>query len=118
MRTADFIDTPFDSAQASTAASWPAAERRPTAEPQTDTAALTRQDVETILLYLSKTRDKAEQIRERAPAGSYLDKVLMNTIDGIAQEMAQLRYLLAHPDMPLPVHLTSAATSGRMRPAL
>ena len=85
---------------------------------------VTASDVETMLLYLQKTLSKAEQIRTRATAGSYLDKVLAKTMESIAVEMAQLRYLLAHPDYPVPQGLADlfvsgpAAPTGRMQPAM
>ncbi len=85
---------------------------------------VTATDVETMLVYLQKTLSKAEQIRERTTVGSYLDKVLAKTMESIAVEMTQLRYLLAHPDYPVPPGLaglfvsTSAAPTGRMQPAM
>jgi len=85
---------------------------------------VTAADVETMLVYLQKTLTKAEQIRERTTAGSYLDKVLAKTMESIAAEMAQLRYLLAHPDYPIPPGLAglfvsgAAAPEGRMQPAM
>ncbi len=85
---------------------------------------VTAQDVETMLVFLQKTLSKAEQIRERSTAGSYLDKVLAKTMESISVEMAQLRYLLAHPDYPVPAGLADlfvsgpATTAGRMQPAM
>ncbi|WP_417684908.1 hypothetical protein [Roseibium sp.] len=71
-------------------------------------------DIDDLLLFLGKTRDKAERIRENAPAGSYLDSVLERTIHGIEQEIAQLRYLLGNKD---PAAKAVAGTAQRMRPA-
>lgn len=85
---------------------------------------VTASDVETMLVYLQKTLSKAEQIRARTTAGSYLDKVLAKTMESIAVEMAQLRYLLAHPDYPVPPGLAglfvsgTKAAAGRMQPAM
>lgn len=118
MQTVDLMDKAFDDAAPAQAADWRPEQAVQAAAGQDKETPLTPQDVEAILIYLARTRDKAEQIRERAPAGSYLDKVLMNTIDGIAREMAQLKYLLAHPDVPVPVHLTNEFRPNRMRPAL
>lgn len=72
---------------------------------------MSERDFDTVLVYLGKARARAERIRENAPAGSYLEKVLARTIGGIDREMAQLRYLLAQRDLPKP--------AGRaMRPAI
>lgn len=72
---------------------------------------MSERDVDTVLIYLGKARARAERIRENAPAGSYLEKVLARTIGGIETEMAQLKYLLAQRDLPKP--------AGRaMRPAI
>ncbi|MEP0235847.1 hypothetical protein [Roseibium sp.] len=76
---------------------------------------VTSPEVQTILLYLRKTRDKAETVRENAPAGSYLDGVLSRTIAGIDQEISQLRYLLNSADDAMK---SLSAKPQRMRPAL
>lgn len=90
----------------------PLAENMP--DPGTDDPVilLSPYDVDTMLLYLGKARDKADRIRENTPAGSYLDKVLQKTIFGIEGEMAQLRYLLSCRDLPEP------SETARMRPAI
>jgi hypothetical protein len=81
------------------------------------TVDVTENDAMAVVLYLEKALAKAEKIREQAPAGSYLSKVLSKTIDGIATELAQLKYLLAHPDVPMPSHLGQSIKPERMRPA-
>ncbi len=69
-------------------------------------------DVDVMLLFLGKARNKAEAIRQNATAGSYLDTVLHKTISGIDQEMAQLKYLLSQRDLP------DTPQPSRMRPAV
>lgn len=64
---------------------------------------VTSGEVEIMILYLRKARDRALRIREHAPAGSYLDNVLANTITGIELEVSQLRYLLTLPEAQEPV---------------
>jgi hypothetical protein len=84
-----------------------------TAPPKTS-AQLTQQtagELETMMLFLRRARDRAVVIRENAPAGSYLESVLHRTILGIDQELAQLRYLLTRSDLPKP-------SPTRMRPAI
>jgi len=73
---------------------------------------VTISEVEIMLLYLRKARDRALRIREHAPAGSYLDNVLANTITGIELELSQLRYLLTLPEAQ------ESARPRRMRPAI
>ncbi len=68
-------------------------------------------ELETMMLFLRRARDRAVVIRENAPAGSYLESVLHRTILGIDQELAQLKYLLAKSDQPKP-------SPARMRPAI
>ncbi|WP_420411382.1 hypothetical protein [Roseibium sp.] len=68
-------------------------------------------DLETMMLFLRRSRDRALTIRENSPAGSYLESVLNRTISGIDQELSQLTYLLAKRDLP-----TQRPT--KMRPAL
>ncbi|MBD8874679.1 hypothetical protein [Roseibium polysiphoniae] len=80
-----------------------------------DATPVTSPEVQTILLYLRKTRKKAETVRENAPAGSYLDGVLSRTIAGIDQEISQLRYLLNSAD---DATKTLSGRPQRMRPAL
>ncbi|WP_298815782.1 hypothetical protein [uncultured Roseibium sp.] len=86
--------------------------------PQLDTQSttdVTAQDVRTMMLYLRKARDRAIDIRDRAPAGSYLEGVLKRTIDGITLELSQLEYLLACK----PADASSDKKSKRrMRPAI
>ncbi|WP_298983209.1 hypothetical protein [uncultured Roseibium sp.] len=86
--------------------------------PQLDTQStidVTVQDVLTMMLYLRKARDRAIDIRDRAPAGSYLEGVLKRTIDGITLELSQLEYLLACK----PADASSDKKSKRrMRPAI
>lgn len=72
---------------------------------------LSSETIDTVLVYLDKARSQAERIRDNAPGGSHLESVLERTIVGITQEMAQLKYLLAKRDHPLP-------KPCRMRPAL
>ncbi|WP_395174621.1 hypothetical protein [Roseibium alexandrii] len=84
-----------------------------TAPPKTS-AQLTQQtagELETMMLFLRRARDRAVVIRENAPAGSYLESVLHRTILGIDQELAQLKYLLTRSDLPKP-------SPTRMRPAI
>ncbi|WP_417669538.1 hypothetical protein [Roseibium sp.] len=71
-------------------------------------------DVDQLLRYLGKTRDKATSIRDNAPAGSYLDGVLERTIHGLDQEIAHLRYHLTNRDA---ADSPKARSSRRMRPA-
>ncbi|WP_420336261.1 hypothetical protein [Roseibium sp.] len=80
--------------------------------PTTD---VTRSDVTQMISYLSKAKDRAVEIRDRAPAGSYMENVLTRTIDGITLELSQLEYLLALK----PVEAVPAADAKRrMRPAI
>ncbi|EFO28922.1 putative chromosomal replication initiator, DnaA [Roseibium sp. TrichSKD4] len=76
-----------------------------------------RDDLDLMMLYLEKARARAIKIRDNATAGSYLDRVLQRTIDGLDTEVAQLKYLLAERDLPLPTR-TKLASENRMRPAL
>lgn len=73
---------------------------------------VTTSEVEIMILYLRKARDRALRIREHSPAGSYLDNVLANTIAGIELELSQLRYLLTLPEAQ------ESARPRRMRPAI
>lgn len=77
---------------------------------------VTPDDVRRMILYLRKARDRAIDIRDRSPAGSYLESVLIRTIDGITLELSQLDYLLAMK----PVDDVAGAPSNarRMRPAI
>ncbi|WP_428527223.1 hypothetical protein [Roseibium sp.] len=68
-------------------------------------------ELETMMLFLRRARDRAVVIRENAPAGSYLESVLHRTILGIDQELTQLKYLLAKSDLP-------KSSPTRMRPAI
>ncbi len=72
---------------------------------------VTASEIETMVLFLRRARDRASTIRDNAPAGSYLDSVLKRTIHGIDQEVSQLNYLLAKRDMP-------DRPQARMRPAI
>ncbi|WP_428647932.1 hypothetical protein [Roseibium sp.] len=76
---------------------------------------VTAEEVRTMVLYLRKARDRAIDIRDRAPGGSYLEGVLTRTIDGITLELSQLDYLLARKPVD-----TAAEVSARrrMRPAI
>ncbi len=76
---------------------------------------VTREEVRTMALYLRKARERAIDIRDRAPGGSYLESVLTRTIDGITLELSQLDYLLARKPMD-PAAGNSAGR--RMRPAI
>ncbi|TYC51201.1 hypothetical protein FMN50_21845 [Rhodobacterales bacterium] len=76
---------------------------------------VTTEDLRTMILYLRKARERAIDIRDRSPAGSYLESVLIRTIDGIALELSQLDYLLAKK----PVDVRAAGKHAqRMRPAI
>ncbi|MEM9632258.1 MAG: hypothetical protein AAGA50_13085 [Pseudomonadota bacterium] len=76
---------------------------------------VTPDEVRTMIVYLQKARDRAMQIRERSPAGSYMENVLSRTIDGITLELSQLDYLLARR----PVEASKAVRArSRMRPAI
>lgn len=80
--------------------------------PTTD---VTRSEVTQMITYLRKAKDRAVEIRDRAPAGSYMENVLARTIDGITLELSQLEYLLALK----PVEVDpSADAKRRMRPAI
>lgn len=79
---------------------------------------VTAQDVRQMILYLRKARDRAEAIRERAPAGSYMENVLARTIDGITLELSQLDYLLARTSAPKAQGASHSRAPGRMRPAI
>ena len=59
------------------------------------TTDVTRSEVTQMIAYLRKAKGRAVEIRERAPAGSYMENVLTRTIDGITLELSQLEYLLA-----------------------
>ncbi|MCV0429493.1 MAG: hypothetical protein K5905_28965 [Roseibium sp.] len=76
---------------------------------------VTPEEVRMMMTYLRKARDRAIQIRERSPAGSYMENVLCRTIDGITLELSQLDYLLARKPID-PVNTGTA--SNRMRPAI
>ncbi|MEP3046477.1 MAG: hypothetical protein ABJL55_04000 [Roseibium sp.] len=76
---------------------------------------VTPSEIDVLLRFLGSALRKAETVRENAPAGSYLDTVLTNTILGLDQEISQLRYLLAHPDETTK---TAKTKSTRMRPAI
>ncbi|MET1414535.1 hypothetical protein ABVF61_19845 [Roseibium sp. HPY-6] len=80
--------------------------------PATD---VTPEDVRRMIIYLRKAKDRAIAIREQSPAGSYMESVLVRTIDGITLELSQLDYLLARS----PVKAVDARLSARrMRPAI
>jgi hypothetical protein len=76
---------------------------------------VTLEEVRTMILYLRKARIRAIDIRDRSPAGSYMESVLARTIDGITLELSQLDYLLARK--PIDAEKV-AAKSRRMRPAI
>ncbi|MBN9669569.1 hypothetical protein [Roseibium aggregatum] len=73
------------------------------------------EEVRSMMLYLRKARDRAILIRERSPAGSYLESVLSRTIDGIALELSHLEYLLA---LKPASEAASTKTARRMRPTI
>ena len=76
---------------------------------------VTPDEVRIMIAYLQKARDRAKQIRDRSPAGSYMENVLSRTIDGITLELSQLDYLLARQ----PVETSKAMrVRSRMRPAI
>ena len=76
---------------------------------------VTPEEVRMMMAYLHKARERAIQIRERSPAGSYMENVLCRTIDGITLELSQLDYLLARkPSRPV----DADSTGRRMRPAI
>ncbi|WP_305986312.1 hypothetical protein [Roseibium sp. MMSF_3544] len=76
---------------------------------------VTPEDVRQMIIYLRKAKDRAMAIRDRSPAGSYMESVLTRTIDGITLELSQLDYLLARK----PAETAEAASSARrMRPAI
>lgn len=80
--------------------------------PTTD---VTPEDVREMMTYLRKAKERAVAIRDRSPAGSYMESVLTRTIDGITLELSQLDYLLARK----PVMLAENGPSDRrMRPAI
>lgn len=79
--------------------------------PTTD---VTPEDVRLMMVYLRKAKQRAISIRERSPAGSYMESVLTRTIDGIALELSQLDYLLAQR----PVDPAAIEKAHRMRPAI
>ena len=108
---------PMPSPMASLDPSLPVAAAPPTGQADgLQPLLVTPDDVDRMMLYLLKARERAEKIRENAPAGSYLDSVLRRTIDGLGQELAHLRYLLGHKDIALPVRQGENGT--RMRAAL
>lgn len=76
---------------------------------------ITAGDVQVMILYLRKARNRAIDIRDRSPAGSYLENVLSRTINGIALELKQLEYLLMSNPDALP---RSQTGNARMRPAI
>lgn len=63
---------------------------------------MTETEVDKVLLFLNKARTQAGRIRDNAPAGSYMEKMLTRTIGGIDRDMAELKYLLAKRDLPTP----------------
>ncbi|PVB59750.1 hypothetical protein DCO57_20760 [Labrenzia sp. 011] len=63
-------------------------------------------------VYLRKARDRAIDIRDRSPAGSYLENVLSRTIDSLTLELSQLDYLLTCKPATVVKH------GRRMRPAI
>lgn len=79
---------------------------------------ITRFEVEDVARYLRATLNQASRIRSNAPAGSYLDTVLARTIEGLELELAQLKFLLADPEFPVPSAQPSTAPMSRMRRAL
>ena len=80
--------------------------------PTTD---VTRPEVAQMIAYLRKAKDRAADIRDRAPAGSYMENVLPRTIAGITLELSQLEYLLALQPVAAD---RSAAARRRLRPAI
>ncbi|GAA0777222.1 hypothetical protein E1180_16430 [Roseibium denhamense] len=76
---------------------------------------VTRKDVDLMVLYLRKARDRARDIRDRSPAGSYMESVLSRTIDGLTLELSQLEYLLARKPADAP---GNPPAGTRMRPAI
>jgi hypothetical protein len=83
----------------------------PSGDPTRQPPKITAGDLETMMLFLRRSRDRALTIRENSPAGSYLESVLNRTISGIDQELSQLNYLLAKRDLP-------KQRPAKMRPAL
>ena len=84
----------------------------PDLPPPTD---VTSEEVRQMILYLRRAKDRATAIRERSPAGSYMESLLTRTIDGITLELSQLDYLLAQKPV---VTKKAGTTNGRMRPAI
>ncbi|MBO6892452.1 MAG: hypothetical protein JJ866_10975 [Roseibium sp.] len=76
---------------------------------------VTADDVRTMIQYLRKAKARAVEIRDRSPAGSYMESVLARTIDSITLELSQLDYLLARK----PVDADALPNQQRrMRPAI
>ncbi|WP_068413362.1 hypothetical protein [Labrenzia sp. OB1] len=73
---------------------------------------VTAEDVRAMTQYLRKARDRAIDIRDRSPAGSYLESVLTRTIDSLTLELSQLDYLLTSKPVNVVTH------ARRMRPAI
>lgn len=79
-------------------------------------------DLEDLLRYLQRVRNKAERIRDNAPSGSYLAEVLTRTLDGLVSEIGQLRHLLGLRDRPTPAEALkdepapTITAQRRMRP--
>lgn len=76
---------------------------------------VTSDEVRTMIDYLRKAKARAVEIRDRSPAGSYMESVLARAIDSIALELSQLDYLLARK--PVDANKATAGTR-RMRPAI
>lgn len=74
-------------------------------------------DLDLMMLYLEKALGRAVSIRRHATAGSYLERVLQRTINGLEAEVAQLKYLLAKRDHEALAD-ADAVEPQRMRPAL
>lgn len=80
-------------------------------------------ELQILLLYLQKTRGRAERIRENSAAGSYLHAALSNTIAGLDAEIGQLRHVLALGDgcdaeLSAALPTTAMTRPRRMRKAL
>lgn len=76
---------------------------------------VTPSEVRLMIDYLRKARSRAMEIRDRSPAGSYMENVLCRTIDGLTLELSQLDYLLARSPN---TSAKSKPDTCRMRPAI
>ncbi|WP_204934555.1 hypothetical protein [Roseibium sediminis] len=81
------------------------------------TASIQSSELDLMMLYLEKALGRAIRIRGNATAGSYLERVLQRTINGLEAEIAQLRYLLAQRDFE-PAVRSAGPSTERMRPAI